>query len=177
MLAILAVNENGAIGYNDGRLIKHNKTDFKLFKELTMGNSVLMGRKTVDSLPKKLDSRNVVCLSKSIRYHEKADKVLSDHTFATDDMIVCGGAEIYDLFSEKIKTLVITEHLNSPEDKSSAVYIGGKLEKTLKTKGFDYFCVYSDDEIEVWLVSMKPETETEKVEYARTLNKILKALM
>lgn len=177
MLAILAINENGAIGYNDGRLIKHNKTDFKLFKALTMGDSVLMGRKTVDSLPKKLEGRNVVCLSKSIRYHEKADQVLSDHTFTTDDMIICGGAEIYDLFAEKIKTLVITEHLNSPEDKTSAVYVGSKLEKTMKTKGFDYFCVYTDDEIAVWLVSLKPETDIEKVEYARTLDKILKALM
>ena len=53
MLAIMAVNENSAIGYSDGSLIVHNKKDMKLFKELTLGESAIMGRKTVDSLPKK----------------------------------------------------------------------------------------------------------------------------
>ena len=48
---IVAVAENGAIGYK-GDLVYHLPADMKRFKALTTGNTVLMGRKTFESLPK-----------------------------------------------------------------------------------------------------------------------------
>ena len=49
---MLAVADNGVIG-KDGGIPWHISDDMKRFKALTMGNTVVMGRKTWDSLPKK----------------------------------------------------------------------------------------------------------------------------
>ena len=50
--AIVAVDNNWGIGFN-GDLLEHIPEDLKYFKELTSGCTVVMGRKTWDSLPKK----------------------------------------------------------------------------------------------------------------------------
>ena len=51
MKAILAVNNLGFIGLNDGLPWPKCKEDFKLFKSLTMGCSVLVGYRTMKTLP------------------------------------------------------------------------------------------------------------------------------
>ena len=58
---IVAIAENGAIGYK-GDLIYHLSADLKRFKQLTTGNTVIMGRKTFQSLPKGAlpNRRNIV---------------------------------------------------------------------------------------------------------------------
>lgn len=50
--AIVAVDTSWGIGFN-GELLEHIPEDLKHFKELTTGNTVIMGRKTWDSLPQK----------------------------------------------------------------------------------------------------------------------------
>ena len=62
--AIVAVDANWGIGYN-GQLLEHISDDLKRFKELTSNNTVVMGRKTWESLPNKpLPNRfNVVLTS------------------------------------------------------------------------------------------------------------------
>ena len=47
---IAAIAENNAIG-NHGDLIYHLPDDLKRFKQLTTGHTVIMGRKTFESLP------------------------------------------------------------------------------------------------------------------------------
>ncbi|MBS7373602.1 MAG: dihydrofolate reductase, partial [Muribaculaceae bacterium] len=49
--AIVAIAQNGAIGKN-GDLLWHLSADLKHFKALTMGHSIVMGRRTFESLPK-----------------------------------------------------------------------------------------------------------------------------
>ena len=62
--AIVAVDENWGIGYN-GDLLAHIPNDLKYFKELTTGNTVVMGRKTWDSLPiKPLPNRGNFIISR-----------------------------------------------------------------------------------------------------------------
>ncbi len=58
---IVAIARNGAIGYN-GDLVYHLPADMKRFKALTTGHTVLMGRKTFQSLPKGAlpNRRNIV---------------------------------------------------------------------------------------------------------------------
>ena len=58
---IVAIAQNGAIGYK-GDLIYHLSADLRRFKELTTGNTVIMGRKTFESLPKGAlpNRRNIV---------------------------------------------------------------------------------------------------------------------
>ncbi len=61
---IAAVAENGAIG-RENRLLWHLPTDMKRFKTLTTGHTVVMGRRTFESLPKGAlrDRKNVVLTS------------------------------------------------------------------------------------------------------------------
>ena len=47
---VVAVGENGVIG-RDGSLPWHIPGDLKLFKQITMGKPIIMGRKTWESLP------------------------------------------------------------------------------------------------------------------------------
>lgn len=64
MVGILCVNESGVIG-NNGDLLYHIKEDMKFFKDHTIGNAVIMGRKTFESLLSKplKDRINVVITS------------------------------------------------------------------------------------------------------------------
>ena len=64
MNLIVAVDKDWGIGY-DGELLEHIPEDMKHFRELTMDNIVIMGRKTWDSLPGVLRRRiNIVISSK-----------------------------------------------------------------------------------------------------------------
>ena len=51
LAAIVVVAENGAIG-KDGDLLCHLPADLKHFKYITMGHTIIMGRRTWESLPK-----------------------------------------------------------------------------------------------------------------------------
>ena len=76
MKLILAVDKNWSIG-NQGRLLYHLPRDLKHFKETTMGGILIMGRKTYESLPRKLPGREMVVLSRAQRefpgaYHARS---------------------------------------------------------------------------------------------------------
>lgn len=61
---ICALSENNNIIGNNGKIPWHIPKDFKIFKELTSGCPIIMGRKTWDSLPKKpLPSRVNIVIS------------------------------------------------------------------------------------------------------------------
>ena len=65
MDAIVSVTADWGIG-RDGSLLVRNKADMRRFKELTMGGSVIMGRKTFESLPGgPLVGRNNIVLTRS----------------------------------------------------------------------------------------------------------------
>lgn len=67
-LSIIAARAaNGAIG-KDNRLLWHLKDDLLRFKKMTMGRSLVMGRKTFESLPGLLPGRIHYVLSKNPHY-------------------------------------------------------------------------------------------------------------
>ena len=73
--AIVAVDNNWGIGFN-GDLLEHIPEDLKYFKELTSGNTVIMGRKTWDSLPKKpLPNRHNLVITKYPSIYELTNEV------------------------------------------------------------------------------------------------------
>ena len=98
---IVAADENWAIGYQN-ELLYHIKEDMKRFKALTTGNIVVMGRKTLESMPNgaPLPNReNVVLSSRNL----KAEVTLC-HTLAElgeylrmqkKDIYIIGGETIY----------------------------------------------------------------------------------
>ena len=93
---ILAIADNGVIG-KDGKIPWHISDDLKRFKALTLGKTVVMGRKTWDSLPRKpLPGRDNVVLTRDAGWRaEGAITVQALEDVLKGDVMVIGGAEIY----------------------------------------------------------------------------------
>ena len=88
---IVAIAQNGAIGYK-GDLIYHLSADLRRFKELTTGHTVIMGRKTYESLPKGAlpNRRNIVLTRQSGSLDEALSKCARD-----EKVYIMGGAQVY----------------------------------------------------------------------------------
>ena len=100
---IAAVAENGCI-VKDGKLPWHLPEDLKHFKEVTTGNTVIMGRKTWESLPEKfrpLPHRKNVVITRQLDYSVPQEvSVFSSlesalNEYAHHSVMIIGGAEIY----------------------------------------------------------------------------------
>ena len=96
---VVAVAENSVIG-NDNKLPWHFSSDLKFFKNLTTGHTVVMGRKTFDSIGKALPNRENIVISRV------AHAPVAGVTFVTSagealkkaqkgDTFIIGGASIY----------------------------------------------------------------------------------
>ena len=114
---IAAVARNGVIGHGNDLLWKLPE-DMAFFKRTTLGNPVIMGRKTWDSLPARFrplpGRRNVVVTRNTAWQAEGADAVRSlDAALAllagTPKAFVIGGAELYALALPRAAELVLTE--------------------------------------------------------------------
>ncbi len=102
--AIVIVDEKWGIA-KDGKLLTHIPEDLKYFKEKTQGNVVIMGRKTLESLPngKPLPNRiNIILTTKesdgqdivACRSHEELFKVLESE-YSGKEIFVAGGERVY----------------------------------------------------------------------------------
>ncbi len=119
---IVAVAENGAIGYK-GDLVYHLPADMKRFKALTTGNTVLMGRKTFQSLPKGAlpNRRNIVLTRQADAVFPGAEVFGSisralEHCAPDEKVYVIGGAEIYRQALELATELELTLVHSVPEN-------------------------------------------------------------
>ena len=111
---IWAQDTNNAIG-KDGILPWHFSEDLKNFKKLTTGHTIIMGRKTWDSLPIKPlpDRRNIVISSSKqggvesyTSIEECIDSLRDDKEVS--DVYIIGGMSIYKFFYEYADILHIT---------------------------------------------------------------------
>lgn len=98
---IVAVDKEFGIG-KDNRLLASISADLRRFKELTLGKTVVMGRKTYESLPKKpLPGRKNIVISRTKNDIDGAEVFSSVKAFlaATEgvggEIMVIGGGEIY----------------------------------------------------------------------------------
>ncbi len=111
---VLAMAENGVIG-RDGAIPWRIAEDMKRFKALTVGKTVVMGRKTWDSLPRKPlpDRANIVVTRNhgwSAPGAERATLPLDiDFIKPGSDLMIIGGAEIYNLFLPRADRIELTE--------------------------------------------------------------------
>ena len=116
--AIAAMAENRVIG-NQNTIPWHLPEDFKWFKKTTMGQTLLMGRKTFDSIGRPLPGRQTIILSRnqlSIPDTVTVNTIESIETVATSDTIwVAGGSEIYQLMLPKCTDLYLTRVHKKPE--------------------------------------------------------------
>lgn len=99
---IAAVANNGVIG-KDNRLPWHLPADLKHFKALTTGRTVIMGRKTWESLPdnfRPLPGRQNIVVTRNAAYRAEGAAVVTSLPAAiaaaqSDEAFVIGGAELY----------------------------------------------------------------------------------
>lgn len=118
MKAIVAVDEKWGIG-KDGQLLARLPGDLKYFKEKTIGQTIIMGRKTLESLPggKALPNRTTCVLSRDMTY-KRDDCVMfyspNDLAFGleytdSEEVYVCGGAQIYEMFYDACSSFLVTK--------------------------------------------------------------------
>ena len=112
LFCIYARAANGAIGKN-GRLPWHLPADLKRFKALTMGQPMIMGRKTFESLPGLLPGRRHIVLTRKERWDSTGAEVVRSPeeaiAIAGDNAAVIGGAAIFDVFLPLSDRVELTE--------------------------------------------------------------------
>lgn len=98
---IAAVAKNGAIGYQN-KLLYWLPNDLKRFKTLTSGHTIVMGRKTFESLPKgALPNRRNLVLTRNVEFSAPGVETFPSLLSALaacgndEDIYVIGGASVY----------------------------------------------------------------------------------
>ena len=123
---IAAVAKNRAIGY-ENKLLYWLPNDLKRFKAITTGHTIIMGRRTFESLPKgALPNRRNIVLSHSGQTFPGCDTYASlDEALAhceKDEIVyVIGGASVYSQAITRADKLLLTE-VNDTPDKADAFF-------------------------------------------------------
>ena len=110
---IAAVGKNNELGKNNS-LIWYLPDDLKFFKSTTMGKSIIMGRKTFESLPKALPGRKNIVITRNKDYDKEGACVTSDIQSAlklseTEEVFIIGGETIYKEYLEIADKIYLTE--------------------------------------------------------------------
>lgn len=110
-IAVAAMSENRVIG-RAGSIPWHLPEDFRWFKQLTMGHTLVMGRKTFESIGRPLPGRQTIVLSRSAdaipgtaiaRSPDEIERI------ATGERIfICGGEETYRLLLPRCAEVFLT---------------------------------------------------------------------
>lgn len=110
---IVATSENQVIG-NNNALIWHISADLKRFKKLTTGHTVIMGRKTFESIGRALPNRRNVVISRNpeflamgcevVKSIEEALQCVKDE----EEVFIIGGGAIYREMWDRVDRLYIT---------------------------------------------------------------------
>jgi dihydrofolate reductase len=120
---IVAVSEDWGIG-KDNELLWHISEDMKRFKSLTFGNTVIMGKKTWESLPSRplpgrknivltdVPNECIVCSVTAYSIEDALSKCEKD-----EEIFVIGGGSVYRQFMPFADRLYITHvHRKAPAD-------------------------------------------------------------
>lgn len=94
---IAAIAKNNVIGF-EGKIPWNIPEDKEHFKQLTLGKTIVMGRKTFDSIGKPLEGRKNIILTRK-----------KPTTIKEKDFFVIGGEQIYKLFLPSAQKLHITK--------------------------------------------------------------------
>ena len=113
---IVAKAKNNTIG-KDNQLLWHLSDDLKRFKKLTTGHTIIMGRKTFDSLGRVLPNRKHIVFTQNPDFKVNDENVEVVHSMLQiqeyieneEEAFVIGGAVIYNLLMPYAKKMYITE--------------------------------------------------------------------
>ena len=112
---IVAVDKNNAIG-NENKLLFKLPKDLKRFKEITTGHTIIMGRKTYESLPNILPNRHHIIITRNKSFKVDDDRVtvaysvdeILPYVKDKEEYFVVGGEEIYRQLLPFVEKLYLT---------------------------------------------------------------------
>ena len=113
---IVAVTENGVIG-KDNQLLWRLPDDMKRFKQLTMGNPIIMGRKTYESIGKPLPGRTSIVITRNPEYkldeaivvNSLQEAISKARELDAQEAFIIGGGDLYRQAQSVSDRLYITE--------------------------------------------------------------------
>jgi dihydrofolate reductase len=149
---IVAISKNRVIG-SDNSLIWSLPSDLKRFKELTTGHTVVMGRKTYESIGKPLPNRRNVIITRDENYRvddcEIVNSIEEALLLCKNDCFIIGGGEIYKQtlpLAEKIYMTIIDEEFEGDTlfpDLNRSWYISSKEDHTSDDKNkYNYSYIF-----------------------------------
>lgn len=118
MLSIIVATANNNVIGKDNNLLWHISEDLKRFKEITSGNTIIMGRKTFESLPGILPNRKHIVITRDENFRvdsdmveviHSLDEVLYKYENSTEENFIIGGGEIYKATLPFAKKLYLTK--------------------------------------------------------------------
>ena len=117
MLSIIVAKAKNNIIGKDNKLLWHIPEDLKRFKSLTTGHTIIMGRKTFDSIGRVLPNRKHVILSHNpdFKVHDEDVEIvhsideIKKYIESDEENFVIGGAMIYSLLMPYVTKMYITE--------------------------------------------------------------------
>jgi dihydrofolate reductase len=144
---IVAASENSVIG-KDNRLPWHLPSDLNHFREITTGHTIIMGRKTFESLPKILPNRHHIVLTNNTDYSIDSDDVTVVNSLhqllqildANQLYFVIGGGSIFNILLPYCSKVYLTKIFASFD-------------------GDTFFPSLSDDE---WKITSSKEGQTDE---------------
>ena len=114
---VAAIASNNVIGQKNS-LPWDIPEDLKRFKQLTSGHTILMGRKTFDSIGRPLPNRTNIVMTKDTNYQKEGIEIVFDEREALNlikdlnqEVFIIGGSKIYELFEPWATSLMITRVL------------------------------------------------------------------
>ena len=141
---IVAMSKNRVIG-NANTLIWHLPEDLKRFKQLTTGNTIVMGRKTYESIGRPLPNRRSIIITRDTNYKVDGCEVVNSLEEALElsnnNCFIIGGGEIYRQALDKADRIYLTRINKDFEGDTTFPEIGDWYEsdcQEFKNDQFEY---------------------------------------
>ena len=153
---IVAIGKNREIGKGN-KLLWHIPEDLKNFKETTTGKTVIMGRKTFESIGRPLPNRKNIVLSKNgdkesfeqkgIKLYQNLENLIADYKNYEEEVFIIGGEQIYREFMQKgLVSRLYISYIEFSDSEADAYFpeINYNSWKIIKEKNYDNwkFCMY-----------------------------------
>lgn len=120
---IVAVGKNNELGL-DNHLIFNIPGDLKFFRNTTLGKTVIMGRKTYESIGKPLPKRINIVVSNSLKETDgitiinSFEEVLEKYLNSEEEVFIIGGESLYNYFINYAQNIYLTKvYANAVADK------------------------------------------------------------
>ena len=126
LIEIAAIGQNRELGQGNA-MIWHLPADLKFFRQQTQGHAIVMGRKTFESLPKKLPGRHHIVISSTmpasedVEVFESLDAFFDAYKHHDQTVYVIGGGMLYGELLPYCDELVLT-HVEAADPQAEVFF-------------------------------------------------------